>query len=326
MKRTADLITRLLSDQRPRLGEPGRIGQEHGSEVCLVLGNGNVKLISFTREGYETFAGHFSEHRRAMPEKVFRKLPEPARLPVLSGRKPDLNAKSGAAIHQGRVYLPLQTVMDVWEWLHEGKVGSGSGSVRNALQRSLSSPAAAPPLVVVRVPPVPPAPPHAAPIRVLADEEMLPGDEKLADLGLEELSTCFDVEVVKLNQVPLPKQLVDLVADGSDREELLTWPDADGPGAIWIIEDKAGYHAALLGPKIARAYEERIRVSAVGFRLPSITHSLLRGTRDLNGALHRSGGLGAGYLLVTTHGDRAIGAVVDIEKLKLILGLSDPTP
>lgn len=326
MQKIDGLFAALLGEQRPNFGNPGRIGHEANADLGLVLGGSNVKLLSFTPACYAQFCEHLTPHRRSMPESVSRRLLEPAAVPTATGRKVSLHARAAATMQQGRIFLPLQTMVDVWEWLHAGKAGSRGGSVRNALQRTLFPAEATPPPTPIPSPPpaAPPTQPELAPAATEASGEDLPISEQLADLGLEAIFERFDTEEVLLSDIPRPKYITDLAADGDDPDTLLAWPDDEGPGSIWIIKDREGYRAALLGPKIALAYERRVTISAQGFRLRSLTLTALRTGRDLRSLLHRNGGIGDGYLLVTTHGDRAVAAVVDIERLARLLGFIHP--
>lgn len=332
MQNITDLFAILLSGREPRFGDPDRIGSETNTEIGLVLGGGNVRLISFTPASYAQFMEHLSPHRRSMPGPVSKKLLEPADVLVATGRKASVHARSPATKHQGRIFLPLQAMVDTWSWLHDGKAGTRGGSVRNALEKALSpledtTPPPSPPPAPSPSPPLPAPPPPPQPIPAPAAApraEELSVTKQREDLWLEAIYENFDAVQVHLSDIPRPKHLMDLAADGQSPEELLAWPDEEGPGSVWIIVDRAGYRAALLGPEIARAYEDRMRKQAPGFVLDSLPLTNLRLERDLRSRMHRSGGIGDGYLLVTTHRDRAVAAVVGIEKLARLLGFTHP--
>lgn len=200
--------------------------------------------------------------------------------------------------------------------------GSRGGTVRNALERVIQTPEVQAP--AQQPPPLAPAPlpaPVPVPTHTTKEDESLSLDEQLAKLGLGAVGEFFDVVLVRTKNIPRPGDITALAADGADREELLTYPDEDDPGSIWIIEDPKGYRAALLGPKIAQTYEGRMQRSEPGFiGIRSLTHTALKTTKDLRSNLHQ-GRPSDGYLLVTTHGNRAIGAVIDTEKLARILRL-----
>lgn len=129
MRTVEDLLALLIHEKRPDFTAASKISRETSDELGFVLGRRNIVLCSFTPAGYRKFHDLFAPYRRrSMPEQVLKKLLDPATLPTVSGQQVDLPAKSGAAVYKGRVFLPQQAMLDVWEWLGAGAAPSAMRS------------------------------------------------------------------------------------------------------------------------------------------------------------------------------------------------------
>ena len=135
-------------------------------EVTIIRAWKRRPLVSLDPDVYKRFYDALRPHERGFPEQVRKALPDPEG--IQQGTQQDIRrrALSGALQIGGKVILNWLAIVTLKEWL-DGKIGRRGGTVRNAIEKSLTAMQAEPSGQPDRIP-APPAQPWSSERRVLA--------------------------------------------------------------------------------------------------------------------------------------------------------------